>query len=685
MGYMFLMSINLHLKLESDYRGINMFKFKRLGTKMTVSIVGIVLIGMLTTQLATTIIMKKNLRKDTDERGTTVVEELGKSFEKELLQYEKDLKLIGENSAFNKEVLKDSVALEEVSSLFKNYTASNSHVLSIYVGFQDKSMLAEPIWEVPADYDVTQRDWYIKATENTENVIWTEPYIDADHNVPIITASKAIVENGKVKGVLSVDLSLESSLNNVKEYNVGYKGYAFLVSNGGMALYHPTLINQNLKEQSMFNKIFTSEVGAYRFNEDKEDLEVFYYTIPKFNWKIGAVYNERDMQASIIEINNFTIAMTAGVMIILAIILYILIKKISNPLVKLSKEVKLVAEGDLTVDIQSKLKDEIGQVTNNFNGMVKDINNVVSNVQKSIYQINSASENLSAISEETTASSEEINAAVAEIARDTSNQAETIVNIVDKVEKLNESIEDINNIINKMNELSNSSTAASELGLENVSNLNIKINENTDELNKVNDIFQGLVYKLQEIDKVIDMITNISDQTNLLALNASIEAARAGEAGRGFAVVAEEVRKLAEQSSDATNKIKESLTNINKETNNVKSAILYANDINKETAGAVLSTEESFNSINDELQEIVELIRATSNKTEDINNYSGNILGGVEDISNNAQQNASTVEEVSASVDEQCVVFGNIAQHSEELAQSCHDLSQLINHFKVSE
>ncbi|HAK43579.1 MAG TPA: hypothetical protein DCM59_13860, partial [Clostridium sp.] len=111
-----------------------------------------------------------------------------------------DLKLIGENGAFIKEVLNDSVDLEEILSLFKNYTDTNSQVLSIYVGFKDKNMIAESAWDVPKDYDVTQRDWYIKAIENTDKVVWTEPYIDVDHNVPVITAAKAVIENGSVNG-----------------------------------------------------------------------------------------------------------------------------------------------------------------------------------------------------------------------------------------------------------------------------------------------------------------------------------------------------------------------------------------------------------------------------------------------------------------------------------------------------
>lgn len=187
----------------------------------------------------------------------------------------------------------------------------------------------------------------------------------------------------------------------------------------------------------------------------------------------------------------------------------------------------------------------------------------------------------------------------------------------------------------------------------------------------------------RQISEIIHVISEIAQQTNLLALNAAIEAARAGEQGRGFAVVASEVRKLAEQSHVAADKISKIIKEVQQETNAVIRTMNIGTQETAKGIAIISQTGKTFKNIVSVVEELEEQIQIISGATEELSASGGQIVTSVDNIKQVAIQNATNTQTISASAEEQSASMHEIALSSDTLSSMSQNLQVLISKFKL--
>jgi len=302
-----------------------------------------------------------------------------------------------------------------------------------------------------------------------------------------------------------------------------------------------------------------------------------------------------------------------------------------------------MAAGDLSRDITIRGTDEIAQLAGAFNKMVAGLREIVSKLQENSMKLLSESQQLAA-------SGQEVSATVEELAG-TTNEVAAITAQSNANARLAE-------------EQSESMGQAAAEGSQAVGQALEKINAIADNTRIISRTVEELGQQSQQIGRIINAITDIADQTNLLALNAAIEAARAGEHGRGFAVVAEEVRKLAEQSGQASNEITMLIKQIQTK---VKESI----DAIQEGSVVVGEGVELAGKAGTALTGIVESIRKISGMVNDMTQSSGQ-------INDSTQQLAAAQEEISSTVE-------HVTNAAQDLAVIAMDLQKAAGQFKVQD
>ncbi len=424
-------------------------------------------------------------------------------------------------------------------------------------------------------------------------------------------------------------------------------------------------------------------VPAFPTNVNSEKTLVAYTYYPELEWYIVGTVPYSYLQNETRAVGWF-IALITVICLVVAVVFSLLIAiSISTPLKKMVSIMKQVKEGDLTVNINDRGRDEISEVIRNLNEMVSNIKQLIAKVHASAQKVLSNSDEISILSERSHASSEQIALTIQEIAKGASEQAAEIAQGVNYMNNLADGINRVGSEMANVSGVVTTTRSLSQEALSAVKTLNDKAVETDAASKKIVDDIMDLSNDMKEIKKIVKMIVQIADQTNLLSLNAAIEAARAGEAGRGFAVVADEVKKLADQSKVASININDIITRILQKTELTVNTATNASEIVNQQMEAVHMADNAFNTILTAMEGISNQIESMKEAVETMISSKDSALSSIENISAVSQESAATAEEVSASTEEQMAGAEELAKYAKDLRDMAQELADAISAFKV--
>ncbi|HTW22626.1 MAG TPA: methyl-accepting chemotaxis protein [Candidatus Baltobacteraceae bacterium] len=355
-----------------------------------------------------------------------------------------------------------------------------------------------------------------------------------------------------------------------------------------------------------------------------------------------------------------------------------------------------IAEGELSVSVQPRSQQDtmakaFTRMTHGLRDLVRQVRDSASQVASGAGQMAAASDESAKVSvqaasaiDEVTSTMHEMSINVQNVVKNTQVQASSVSETSASIDQMVTSIQRVADTAKMLVDISHRSREEAQTGMTTMEKATTGLNRTSQAIQASAEIIDVLGRRADDIGKIIEVIDDLAEQTNLLALNAAIEAARAGEHGLGFAVVAEEVRKLAEKSTQSTKEISELIQGIQKEAreaveNMEKSTTMVQEGLllNKDLSLALDKISDVVSEVYKFSQEIGAATMEQSNGSSQIAKATSRLTEITQEINSSVEEQASGAQAVVRAMERMRELVQQSTSSSTELAATAEQMSKL--------
>ena len=634
-------------------------KFKKIKTKMLVSILPVIAVVLIALTLIAAVSCLNMVNTKVQESMTATLDAETGSINQELEAVKATATTLSSTVASSyktlvlsdyEKMLTNVITQKDIVSgsgiWFAPYAYdSNEKYVGPYV-YKDGSSTVVTYDYSNAEYDYVSQEYYTIAESSTEPVI-TDPYYDPTSDTIMSTCTAPIIADGKFIGCVSVDIILSKITDMIDSMVVGEAGSAVLVNKDGIYLAGVSedkiqgAVNiaddTNTSMAAISSEVLGNEVGtASANNEAGVTCNAYYGRIDATNWKLIILVPKAELFSPTLSmVIKLFVAAIVGLLCCLVIV-SLQVSSIAKSIQKVQVFAQTLASGDFTVDsLQVSTKDELGKMGDSLNEMFGNNRDIISNISDNSTDIMSASAKL----------------------RDAS--------VVLLASETDESLNLSNDIRQRAVSIEKASRASYASATELSTQFESKLHESIENAKVV-----------ENIGELANVIAEIAEEINLLSLNASIEAARAGEQGKGFAVVADEIGKLAGETSNAVGRIQETI-------GQVQNAFQHLSDDSQDLLSFMRET------VNPDYNKFVEtanqygkdavFFAEVSEKVTSMANDIRQIMNEVTEAIQNIAESSQTTSEISSSILDRVDTVSNTVNEVSEMSENQQNIADTLD------